>query len=128
MFEADLWDVDSLSRPNIFLFGHRVDIAVQQAGLPAPVPSGSAIFANEKHSKVFFFKRPALYALIMMGGETSIGKALQLIGLLCCLDSRTYQTQVVHLGKIGLLFPSRHSGLRVSHRQTDTLTGALRID
>ena len=98
MFEADLWDVDNLSRPNIFRFGHCVDIGVQQAALPAPVPSGSAIFANEKHSKVFFFKLPALYALIMMGAEKLIGKALRLVGFLSCLDSRTYQTQVVHFG------------------------------
>ena len=53
MFEADLWDVDSISRPNNIRFGHCIDIGVQQAGLPAPVPSGSATFANEKHSKVF---------------------------------------------------------------------------
>ena len=53
MFEDDLWDVDSLSRPNIFRFGHCVDIGVQQAALPAPVPSGSAIFANESTAKSF---------------------------------------------------------------------------
>ena len=53
MFEADLWDVDCLSRSNIFRFGHCVDIGVQHDGFPAPVPSGSAIFANEKHRKVF---------------------------------------------------------------------------
>ena len=36
MFEADLWDVDSLSRTNILQFGHCRTIAVQQNGFPAP--------------------------------------------------------------------------------------------
>ena len=36
---------------------------------------------------------------IMMGGEKSIGKALQLVGFLSNLDSRTDQTQVVNLGE-----------------------------
>ena len=71
-----------------------------------------------KRTAKFFFKRPALYALIMIRGEKSIGKALQLVGFL----------EWFFWGKIGLPFPSRHGGLRVSHRQTDTLTGVLRTN
>ena len=35
MFEADLWDVDSLSRTTIFRFGHCVNIVVHLDGFPA---------------------------------------------------------------------------------------------
>ena len=38
MFEADLWNGDSLLRPNFFRFGHCVNIGVQQDSFPAPVP------------------------------------------------------------------------------------------
>ena len=34
-------------------FGHCVNIEVQQDGFPEPVPSGSAIFAPEKHREAF---------------------------------------------------------------------------
>ena len=52
-----------------------------------------------KSTARFFFKRPAPYASVMMGGEKSIGKTLLLAGFLSYLDSRTYHTQVVLLGK-----------------------------
>ena len=48
MFEADLWN----GTPIFFRFGHCVNIGVQQDSFPAPLPSGKAIFALQKHSKV----------------------------------------------------------------------------
>ena len=71
-----------------------------------------------KAQQSFFFKHPALYALIMMGGENSIGKALQLVKFLNCLDSHTYQTQVVHLGKNWTSIPLP-SWWATSQSQTD---------
>ena len=53
MFEADLGNVDSLSSTNFFRFGHCVNIEVRQDSFPAPVLSGKAIFALQRHSKVF---------------------------------------------------------------------------
>ena len=60
MFEADLylWNVDSLSSTNCFRFGHSYNIGVQQDGFPAPVLSGRAFLAPQKHSKVFFLQVP----------------------------------------------------------------------
>ena len=52
MFEADLWNSDSLSRATFFRFGHCVNIGVQLDSVPAPVLSGKAIFALQEHSKV----------------------------------------------------------------------------
>ena len=74
-----------------------------------------------KAQQSFFFKRPALYAFVMMGGEKSIAEARLLVGFLSYLDSRTCQTQAVILGKkIALPFTSLHGGLRVGHRHTHT--------
>ena len=53
MFEADLWNVNSLSSTNFFRFGHCVDIGVQQDSFPASVLSGRAIFVLQRHSKFF---------------------------------------------------------------------------
>ena len=52
MFEADLWNADSLSSANFFRFRDCITIGVQQDSFPAPVPSGKAIFALQKNSKV----------------------------------------------------------------------------
>ena len=99
MFEADLGNGDSHSRVNFFRFGHCVNIGVQQDSFPAPVPSGKATFALEKHSKVSPSSAWWLYTFEMAGGEKSIGKALLLVGFLSYLDTRTNQTQVVLLKK-----------------------------
>ena len=82
MFEADLRNVGSLSSTNFFRFVHCVNIGVQRDCFPGPVPSGKAIFALQKHIKVFFFKRPALCTFAMAGEEKSTGKALLLYGFL----------------------------------------------
>ena len=42
MFEADLWNSDSLSRPIFFRCGHCVNTGVQKDNLPAPVPQEKA--------------------------------------------------------------------------------------
>ena len=99
MFEADLWNGDSLSRANFFRFGHCVNIRVQQDSFPAPVPIGKAIFGLQTHSEVSSSSAWWLYTFVMAGGEKSIGKALLLVGFPSFLDSRTNQTQAVLLGK-----------------------------
>ena len=117
-FKADLWNSDSHSRANFFRFGHCVNIGVQQDSFLVPVPSGVATFARQKHSKVSPSSARWLYTLVMGGGEKSIGKALQLVGFLSYLDSRTNQTQAVILEKkwTAIRFPSWY-GTRRS--QTD---------
>ena len=86
MFEADLLDVDSLSRTNIFRFSHCVNIGVQHDGFAGINGHLCASKAQEK----FFFKRPAPYAFVMVGVEKLIGKALLLVGFRSYFDSRTY--------------------------------------
>ena len=73
-----------------------------------------------------FFKRPALYTLLMVGEQKSIGKSLQLLGFCSCLDSRTNQTQVVLLeNKLDLhSAPFVGSCESVTGGVTDWLTGA----
>ena len=74
-----------------------------------------------KAQQRFFFKRPAPYAFVMMGGVKLIREALLLVWFLSYLDSRTYQTQAVILGKKldFHAFTSLHGGLRVGHRHTE---------
>ena len=123
MFEADLWNGGSLSRANYFRFGHCVNVGVQQDSFPAPVPSGKAIFALQKHSKVSSSSARWLYTFVMSGGENLIGKALPLVRFLSYLDSRTSQTQAVLLGKKLDLHspPFMVSYELITGRLTDTL-------
>ena len=73
MYEADLPNVDSLSSTNCFRLGYCVNIGVQPECFPAPVPSGKAIFALQKHSKVFFLQAPdAVY--ISNGGRSKVDR------------------------------------------------------
>ena len=86
----------------MFRFGHYINIGDQRDCFPAPVPSGKAIFALQKHSRVvFFLKRPAPYTFVMAGGEKSksIGKALLLDGFLSYLGSHSLHTYAVLLRK-----------------------------
>ena len=52
MFEADLWNGDSLSHAYFFQFGHCVNSRVQQDSFPVSVLSGKTIFTLQRHSKV----------------------------------------------------------------------------
>ena len=71
MFEADLWNVDSLSGALFFRFGHCFNIGVQRDGLQATVPSCNAIFALQKQSKVLLQKQSKVL-LQKPGGCTCI--------------------------------------------------------
>ena len=75
MFEADLWNVDSLSSANFFGSG-TTNIGVQWNSFPAPVPSGKAIIALQKHSRVSSSSARRLYKFVMAGGEKLIGKTI----------------------------------------------------
>ena len=59
IFEADLWDVDSLSRTNTFRFSHWVNIGVQHDGFPAPVPSWLRSSLRLKSTAKFFLQAPS---------------------------------------------------------------------
>ena len=118
MFEADLWNADSLSSANFFRFRHCVNIAVQRDSFPALVQSGKVIFALQKNSKVSSSSAQWLYAF----REKSIEKALLPDGFLTKLDLRNLQTQVVLFGGGGLDLhspPPLHDDLRATHRPTD---------
>ena len=73
-------------------------------------------------------KHPGPYTFVMVGGEKLLGKTLLLVGFLSYSDSHTYQTQAVLSGNIGLPFTSLYGGLRVGHRQTDTLRDLSQTD
>ena len=64
MFEAEFYGIAIASHVPIF-FG---------SGFPAPLPSGKATFALQKHSKVSPSSSRWLYTFVMAGGEKSIGR------------------------------------------------------
>ena len=66
MFEADLWNVNRLSSTILFRFRHCVNIGVQQDTFPSPVPSGKAIFALQKNSKISSSSAQWLYIFIFV--------------------------------------------------------------
>ena len=107
--------------PIFFRLGLFVNIGGQQDCFPVPVPSGKAIVALQKHSKVSSSSAQRLYTFVMVGGEKSIGKALLLDGFLRKLGSCNLQTQAVLFGKIGLPFTSINGELRAIHRRTELL-------
>ena len=127
MFEADLWNGDSLSSTNFFRFGRCVNIGVQQDSFPAPVLQGKAIFVLKKHIKVSSSSVRWFYTFVIAGGEKSIGKALPLVGFLCYLDLRTNQTHAVLLQKnMDLHSPSFMVSYElITGRLTDTHSDTL---
>ena len=113
MFEADLWNVDSLSRANFFgsgtaLISESRRIASQRQCCqerPSLRFKGTAKFLLQAPGAVY----------ICNGGRRKVDRK-------GTSASRTNQIQAVLLEKIGHSFTSLHGKLRVGHRQTDTLT------
>ena len=56
----------------IFRFGHYINIGVQRDCFPAPVPSGKAIFALQKHNRVVFFLKAPGTVYICNGGRRKV--------------------------------------------------------
>ena len=70
MFEADLWNGDSLSRAIFVQLGHCVNTGVQQDSFPAPVPYGKVIFVLQQS---FSFMCPVV-VYICNGGRRKVDR------------------------------------------------------
>ena len=99
MFEADFWDVDSLSRTNFFPIRPLRKYRSPAGWLSSASTVIKGHLCASKAQQSFFLKHPVSYTFVMMGGEKLIGKALWLVGFLSYLDSGAYQTQAVLLRK-----------------------------
>ena len=119
MFEADLWNVDSLSSANFIRFRHYVNIGVQRDNFPVPVLSRMATFALQQYSKVSSSTTRWVYTFVLVGGEKLLGKALLLVGFLSKLGLHNLHAQKVLLGKLDLHSPPF---IMCYGRHTDRLT------
>ena len=61
MFEADLWNANSLSSAIFFQFDYCVNIGVQQDSFPGPVPSGRPSLRFKRTAKFLLQTPGAVY-------------------------------------------------------------------
>ena len=114
MFEADLWNIDSLSSTICSaraLISDSSKIAFQHQ-----CRQENHLCASKAHES--FFKCRRMYTFVMAGGEKSIEKVLLMGGFLRTFRSHNFQTQAVFFRKgPGLPITSVHGELRAIHRQ-----------